>query len=98
MKTGRKLTSVAYRRRFMAKCRHASSRRCTKFSAVRQGHDNARGRTNEEQETRRRLYEEAGQPPLHGPAVAGKIKGAPDDPDEAESCGGDVAQIDRTKP
>ena len=45
----------------------------SRLSAARQAHDNACGRADEQQEARRRLDEEAGQPLLHGPTVAGEI-------------------------
>src|SRR5215469_11597528 len=61
-------------------------------------HDNTGGRTDEQQEARRRLDEEARQPLLHGPAVATEIQGAANDPDEPKHRSGKVAQVDRTKP
>jgi hypothetical protein len=56
------------------------------------------GRPNEQQKTRSRLYEEAGQPLLHGLAVAGEIQSAADNPDEPEHGRGDIVQVYCAKP
>ena len=70
----------------------------SRLSAARQAHGNACGRADEQQETRRRLDEEAGQPLLHGPTVAGEIHSTAYYPNDTEHCREDVAQVGCTKP
>ena len=64
----------------------------SRLSAARQAHDNACGRADEQQEARRRLDEEAGQPLLHGPTVAGEIDSTAYNPNDTEHRREDVAQ------
>jgi len=57
-----------------------SDGRLPRLSAARQVNDNACGRADEQQEARRRLNEEAGQPLVYGPTVAGEIHSTAYDP------------------
>jgi hypothetical protein len=75
-----------------------SDGRLPRLSAARQVNDNACGRADEQQEARRRLNEEAGQPLVYGPTVAGEIHSTAYDPNDTEHCCDDVAQVGCTKP
>src|SRR6266850_1084882 len=70
----------------------------SRLSASGQSHDNADGGPDEQEKAHRPLDEEAGQPLLDGLAVADEVNGSTHDPNKAEDCRRDVAQIDCTKP
>jgi hypothetical protein len=70
----------------------------SRLSASGQSHDNADGGADEQEKAHHSLDEEAGQPLLDRLAVADEVDGSTHDPNKAEDCRRDVAQIDCTKP
>ena len=61
-------------------------------------HESTYGRPNEQQKTRRRLYEESGQSLLHRLAVPREIQSAARNPDKPEHGRGGVVQVYCAKP